>query len=278
MFKYLFFVILIFKISTSEAQEDSISQDYINAVTFFNKDFGYAEYWKLVEFVTDNSGVKKEIEYFFLGGVVENEFLIIKMGLENRRYDLLINLQDTLTRLEKRETFNNSDVYYSPLGYKNFEMHYKSDVSEVYGYRYARKQENYFNSLYSEKFYSNFNVLKAHFKKEESGIEKLEKLRIGTPEHRDNQISEEQRKYIVQANAANEQKDYLTALQLYKKVLDLNLYSYPAAYFNMALILAETNNYYQATYAMKAYLILDPNASDARAAQDKIYEWELFIK
>jgi hypothetical protein len=38
--------------------------------------------------------------------------------------------------------------------------------------------------------------------------------------------------------------------------------------------LVETQQYYQATYAMKQYLILSPDASDSRAAQDKIYEWE----
>jgi hypothetical protein len=29
---------------------------------------------------------------------------------------------------------------------------------------------------------------------------------------------------------------------------------------------------------MKIYLALDPNAADARAAQDKIYEWEAKAK
>jgi hypothetical protein len=46
----------------------------------------------------------------------------------------------------------------------------------------------------------------------------------------------------------------------------------------MALILAHSGYFYQATYAMKAYLILMPDAEDARKAQDKIYEWEMYIK
>lgn len=41
---------------------------------------------------------------------------------------------------------------------------------------------------------------------------------------------------------------------------------------------ANTGKYYDAVYAMKQYLILSPEAEDARKAQDKIYEWELNIK
>ena len=43
------------------------------------------------------------------------------------------------------------------------------------------------------------------------------------------QVTEEQRKYIVQANALNEQKDYAGAIALYLKALDLDPVSYPGA-------------------------------------------------
>lgn len=93
-----------------------------------------------------------------------------------------------------------------------------------------------------------------------------------------NEMSEEQRKYIVQANAANAKMDYIVALELYDKALELNAYSYAAGYYNMALIYAHAGKYYSAINSMKKYLILEPNANDARAAQDKIYEWEFTIE
>ena len=90
------------------------------------------------------------------------------------------------------------------------------------------------------------------------------------------EINEAQRRYIVQANALNDTKDYSNALIMYQKAIEVNKISYPNAYFNMALIYAESNQYYQAIFAMKQYLILAPDAEDARKAQDKIYEWEIY--
>jgi len=90
-------------------------------------------------------------------------------------------------------------------------------------------------------------------------------------------ITEEQRKYIVQANSKNEKKEYKEALNLYQKVIDANPISYPSAYNNMALIAAQIENYVDAIYSMKKYLLLMPDAPDTRAAQDKIYEWEAEI-
>ena len=87
-------------------------------------------------------------------------------------------------------------------------------------------------------------------------------------------VSEEQRKLIVQANALTQQKNYLEALAQYKKVVELNLTSYPAAYYNLALLAAQENLPVSAVYYMKRYLMLVPDAKDARSAQDKIYEWE----
>jgi tetratricopeptide (TPR) repeat protein len=87
-------------------------------------------------------------------------------------------------------------------------------------------------------------------------------------------ITEEQRKLIVQANAANDVKQYFSALEYYEKAMALDPFSFPAAYFNMALISERVNRYEDAIFNMKKYLILVPDADDARAAQDKIYEWE----
>jgi tetratricopeptide (TPR) repeat protein len=91
-------------------------------------------------------------------------------------------------------------------------------------------------------------------------------------------VTEEQRKYIVQANSMNERKDYTNAIQLLRKVIQINPISYPAAYYNLALISAQTRDYQYAIHNMEKYLLLVPDAPDARAAQDKIYEWEFEIE
>jgi tetratricopeptide (TPR) repeat protein len=87
-------------------------------------------------------------------------------------------------------------------------------------------------------------------------------------------VSEEQRKYIVQANLFNQQKLYNKAIGLYKKAIELDQTAYPAAYSNLALLSAQIHKFNTAIYYMKKYLLLEPEASDARGAQDKIYEWE----
>lgn len=46
----------------------------------------------------------------------------------------------------------------------------------------------------------------------------------------------------------------------------------------MALIAAEMKTYSYAILNMRKYLLLMPDAEDARKAQDKIYEWELNMK
>lgn len=88
-------------------------------------------------------------------------------------------------------------------------------------------------------------------------------------------VSEEQRKFIVQANSLREQKKYNDAISLYVKAIQLDHTSYPAGYYNIALLDAQLGFYDNAIYEMKKYLLLMPDATDARSAQDKIYEWEL---
>ncbi len=91
-------------------------------------------------------------------------------------------------------------------------------------------------------------------------------------------MSEEQRRLIVQANALSQQKDYANAIEQYRKAIALDPTSYPAAYFNLALLSAQENKPLDAIFFMKHYLLLTPEAKDARSAQDKIYEWELMLK
>jgi tetratricopeptide (TPR) repeat protein len=91
-------------------------------------------------------------------------------------------------------------------------------------------------------------------------------------------ISEEQRKQIVLANVLNQNKDYAGAIDLYLKAIDLDPVSYPGAYFNLALLSAQLQRFNMAIAYMKQYLMLVPDAPDARSAQDKIYEWEYLLQ
>jgi len=90
-------------------------------------------------------------------------------------------------------------------------------------------------------------------------------------------VSEEQRKLIVQANAFNQQKMYDKAIELYNKAIEVDQSAYPAGYSNLALLSAQINKFDAAIFYMKKYLLLEPEATDARSAQDKIYEWEAQI-
>lgn len=92
------------------------------------------------------------------------------------------------------------------------------------------------------------------------------------------QITEEQRRLIVQANAFTQKKDYAGAINRYNKTLELNPTSYPEAYFNLALLHEQQRLYTFAITYLKKYLMLVPGAPDARGAQDKIYEWETMIQ
>ena len=87
-------------------------------------------------------------------------------------------------------------------------------------------------------------------------------------------VTEEQRKYVVQADAMAQGKDYAKALDLYAKALAISAVSYPAAHYNMALIAAELGRYHTAIASMRKYLLLVSDPGEARSAQDKIYEWQ----
>lgn len=91
-------------------------------------------------------------------------------------------------------------------------------------------------------------------------------------------VSEEQRKLIVQANAMNQQKLYSNAIELYVKAMETHPTAYPVGYYNIALLNAQIGYFENAIFEMKKYIMLLPDAPDARSAQDKIYEWELMVK
>lgn len=86
-------------------------------------------------------------------------------------------------------------------------------------------------------------------------------------------LPEEARKFKVQAESAFNRKDFDEAAARYLDALKVAPW-WPEGYFNRALILGETGRYRKAIEEMRKYLVIVPDAPDARAAQDKIYEWE----
>ncbi|MBN2419866.1 MAG: PDZ domain-containing protein [Deltaproteobacteria bacterium] len=91
------------------------------------------------------------------------------------------------------------------------------------------------------------------------------------------QISEEQRRLIVQANSLTEKKQYFDAIRKYQQAIAIDPVSSPESHFNLALLEAQINMPAIAIIYMKQYLMLVPDAADARSARDKIYEWELLM-
>jgi tetratricopeptide (TPR) repeat protein len=88
-------------------------------------------------------------------------------------------------------------------------------------------------------------------------------------------ISEQQRERIVQANLFSQQGQYAKAIEFYTKAIEIDPTAYPAGYYNLALLSAQVTRFNAAVYYMKKYLMLEPEAEDARGAKDKIYEWQV---
>ncbi len=86
-------------------------------------------------------------------------------------------------------------------------------------------------------------------------------------------LPEEANRYKVQAEGAVRDKEFYDAADFYAEALKIVPW-WPAGRFNRALVLGETGEYGEAIREMKHYLQLVPDAPNARAAQDKIYDWE----
>lgn len=85
--------------------------------------------------------------------------------------------------------------------------------------------------------------------------------------------TEGQRRAQVQAEALlNMNRSSETAL-LYREALTTSP-DWSQGHYNLALVYGSLKLYPEAITEMRRYLFLDPNATDARAAQDQIYGWE----
>ena len=89
-------------------------------------------------------------------------------------------------------------------------------------------------------------------------------------------LPEEAQRHQVLAAYAYKNKDISKAIDEYLQAL--NIYPYwPDGQNNVAYLCAEVGSrrgYQLAAYHMKMYLMLAPNAADAKAAQDSIFIWE----
>jgi len=85
--------------------------------------------------------------------------------------------------------------------------------------------------------------------------------------------SDELTKKRLLAEDAVDQKDLDGAADYYNAGLVIDP-TWASGWFNLALLYAEQRDYGQASFSMKHYLILLPNAPDAAAAKDKMLLWE----
>lgn len=90
-------------------------------------------------------------------------------------------------------------------------------------------------------------------------------------------VPEEARKYTLRGEMMAEEGKIKEAAEQFR--LALNIAPYIAKlHFKTAIIYGELQRYSQATRYMKTYLLLAPEAPNARAAQDQIYKWEFMIE
>jgi hypothetical protein len=269
-----------------QAQEIKTKQDAINNL---NTTLRVSYDWSISinEKSTSPDGVEQFSHYIADNYSLEHEYLLINLAI----YEYDSNLKSMVKVGKTKQLavnllgeFTLENTGYKPAKYPSYLMKYKNyffsnsriDIP-VPGQTWTKS--DYSARINTKKLYESIMFLKSTYDPNEAGDLKLsnfkdEFIKAG----KSKEINEEQRKYIVQANASNDAKDYKNALLLYRKALDVDKFSYPDAYFNMALILSQLEHYYQAIYAMKEYLILAPESEDARKAQDKIYEWEINIK
>ncbi len=86
-------------------------------------------------------------------------------------------------------------------------------------------------------------------------------------------VSEDVRRYMVQAQAAIRDKQFAEARTLLAQARNYQPWM-PMAWYNLGLVQAELGVFDDAIWNMRVFLMLAPDAPQARGAQDLIYEWE----
>jgi hypothetical protein len=80
-------------------------------------------------------------------------------------------------------------------------------------------------------------------------------------------------RFQVQAEGAVRDKDFAEAEDYFAQGLQIAPW-WPDGHYNRAVVLAETGAYAPATIEMQRYLLLVPQAPNAREAQNMIYDWQ----
>lgn len=88
--------------------------------------------------------------------------------------------------------------------------------------------------------------------------------------------NEENRRTQIQVEALIAANHLDAALAAYRGALDVSP-TWAAGHYNAALVAGQVENYSLAITEMRRYLYLSPGATDARAAQDQIYRWEVLL-
>ncbi len=90
-------------------------------------------------------------------------------------------------------------------------------------------------------------------------------------------ITEDIRKYIVQAESYAKLYNYEKAIELNYQLIATHPTAYPNVYYNIAILLAETNSIHSAIYNMKKYLLLETDTNALQSGKSKIDVWEIML-
>ena len=90
-------------------------------------------------------------------------------------------------------------------------------------------------------------------------------------------LSEEARKHSLRGEMLTEQGKFEDAAKEYRKAIQTAPHI-AKLYFNAALIHGKLKKYPQAIRYMQTYLLLAPEAPNARAAKDQVYKWQFMME
>ena len=206
------------------------------------------------------------------------EFEAVKQDLAKLLNDKVYTVHDDHIDMSINNKSDTLSFYQLP-GYAIVVKRYK-DQGGLYVVDLPEMGFGFWKSRSAQRVADNLFFIQQHLQRQQDEL--FSRLEAKAAEYRTLPVkpsmSEEQRRLIVQANAANQQKEYGRAIALYLQALELEPVSYPAGYFNVALLYAQLHNFNTSISYMKQYLLLVPDAPDARSAQDKIYEWQFMVQ
>jgi tetratricopeptide (TPR) repeat protein len=254
-------------------------------ISTFNATAQNLNHYRIPEFYSDNEDVKKSVaiikELVTGKGTVVSRLQSVEPGKEDY---LTWGTEKNIRVLEDRIEFTNKDestnVTFKHIvnGFGYFSIGGKIQGVILGDFRIAVREKgggqnlkNEFDILIKKNKNLYYEARKSQLVLFEPTAAEYRALKVKPP------VSEVQRKFIVQANAFNEKKMFNEAIALYEQAIGVDQTAYPAAYSNLSLLSAQVKDYDSAIHNMKKYLLLVPDASDARGAQDKIYEWEALI-